>query len=268
MMENYLFIVEGAHDIAFLGKILDMLKFKEVKQIKGLSTLMERFVPSTFPFTKDKLGIFNVVPFFYKNKDKHVAIINANGECNILNKLDQLLSEIELNKIKDINHIVIFADGDLKNRAEKIESILNVDFDDKEYEFLDKNDLDAINPKVNINNMFEIKLDYYIFPDNMSAGRLENIIIEAIRITDESLLINAEKYIYGVDMGYKVSWDKTNSQEEKAKIGIVGNILCPGAANSAVLYSKDVTWISEETRGKIPEIEGVYGFLRRVLGIG
>ncbi len=41
---------------------------------------------------------------------------------------------------------------------------------------------------------------------------------------------------------------------------VVGNVLCPGALYSVVLYSKEVAWISEKTSGKIAEIEGICGF--------
>ncbi len=29
-------------------------------------------VVNAFPFTQDRLSIVNVIPFFYKNKDKHI----------------------------------------------------------------------------------------------------------------------------------------------------------------------------------------------------
>lgn len=35
-MDNYIFIVEGAHDVALVGSILKLLKFKNVRNINNL----------------------------------------------------------------------------------------------------------------------------------------------------------------------------------------------------------------------------------------
>ncbi|MBU3176414.1 hypothetical protein KPL47_08510 [Clostridium estertheticum] len=266
-MENYLFIVEGAHDIAFLGKMLNLLKFKEIKEISNLSPLMEKFIPNKFPFYKDKLNIFNFIPFFYKLENKQIVIINANGEENLLDKLDVIMNELELDEIRLIKHIVIFADGDLKNRIEKIDSILNVDFENKEYEFFNKENLNNQRAKLNIYNKFEIGLDYYIFPDNNSAGRLEDIIIDGIKNNDMNLLNSAEKFISEVEQEYKSSWNAGNSKEEKAMIGIVGNILVPGAGNTSLLYNKNVKWISEEVKDKVPYVKKIHEFLSEIIGL-
>ncbi len=67
-MQHFLIIVEGAHDIAFLGKVLKTLNFQEVKRVRELSSLMEIFIPKNFPFVEDKLNIFNFIPFFIKKR--------------------------------------------------------------------------------------------------------------------------------------------------------------------------------------------------------
>ncbi|MGL5616301.1 MAG: hypothetical protein ACRDD2_08745 [Sarcina sp.] len=85
-MKRFLVIVEGAHDIAFLGKLLKTLDYKEIRNIKDIDLLLQKLIPKNFPFVDDKLSIFNFVPFFYKKEDKQIVILNANGEQNILKK--------------------------------------------------------------------------------------------------------------------------------------------------------------------------------------
>ncbi|CEQ14293.1 Uncharacterised protein [[Clostridium] sordellii] len=266
MMKNYLLIVEGSHDIAFLTKVLSTMGYKEIKSIKHLPPLMaKKLIPKSFPFIKDKLNIFNIIPWFCKKGDSTIAIINGNGETHILNKLDDILSEFDITEIKQVNKILIFADGDLKNRNEKINSILDIDFVKKDFEFLDKKDLSKENPCINIKNRFNIPVDYFIFPDNNLKGRLEDVILELINLNDKDLLNDVTKFIENLDSEYKVEWSQDNSKEEKSKIGIIGNVLIPGCSNVTLLHNKEIKWISEENRIKVKSLDQLYLFLNKNL---
>lgn len=260
-MKNFLIIVEGTHDNAFLGKILKNMGFVEIKNISNISELLKKLIPNNFPFKYDKLNIFNFVPFFYKKNDKQVAIINANGENNILNKIDNILSEYTIDEIKQIDRILIFADGDLKNRTEKIEGILDIDFLQKGFEFLKREDLSLDNPIVNIKDKFKIPLDYFIFPDNESKGRLEDVILDSIKMSDRDLLELTKDYIAEISPSYKVTWNSLNSKEEKAEIGIIGNIFIPGAGNTALICSDKINWLSLNQKKHINSLDKVYSFL-------
>lgn len=264
-MKNFLIVVEGAHDIAFLGKILKNMNFKEMKHVNEIYPALKKLIPNSFPFTEDKLNIFNFVPFFYKKDNQQVAIVNANGEQNILNKIENILGEYTIEEIKQINKILIFADGDLKNRVEKIESILDIDFLQKEFEFLKREDLYLENPRVDICGKFDIALDYFIFPDNESPGRLEDIILEAIKFNERDLLDITNSYLDEICPSYKINWNSANSKEEKSKIGIIGNILVPGAGNTALIHSDKINWLSLSQKDKIVPLGKIYDFLEQKL---
>lgn len=260
-MKNFLIIVEGAHDNAFLGKILKNLDFKEIKYINEIRPVLKKLIPNNFPFTKDKLNIFNFVPFFYKKDNKQLAIVNADGEDNILNKIEYILGEATIEEIKQINRILIFADGDLKNRVEKIGSILDIDFLQKEFEFLKREDLSLENPRVDVFGKFQVALDYFIFPDNESKGRLEDIILESIKFNESDLLHSTKCYINGISPSYKSNWSSSNSKEEKATIGIIGNMLMPGVGNTVLIQSDKINWLSLNEKDKINSLSKVYSFL-------
>ncbi len=104
-------------------------------------------------------------------------------------------------------------------------------------------------------------MDYFIFPDNNSKGRLEDIILEAIGLSENDLLTSAGKFISEVSQNYRSSWSNSNSKEQKAKIGIVGNILMPGAGNTTLLYSNNIEWISVKHKNSISSLEKLYSFL-------
>lgn len=261
MIKNFLIIVEGAHDNAFLGKILKNLDFEEIKSIKEIYPVLKKLIPNNFPFIDNKLNIFNFVPFFYKKDNKQVVIVNADGEHNILDKIEYILGEYTIEEIKQINRILIFADGDLKNRVEKIESILDIDFSQKEFEFLNREDLLLENPRIDILHKFEIALDYFIFPDNQSKGRLEDIILESIKLSESDLLDITTYYMNEISPSYKRKWSSSNSKEEKSKIGIIGNILIPGAGNTALIHSDKINWLSLSQKDKICSLDRVYSFL-------
>ena len=118
-MDNYIFIVEGAHDVALLGSILKLLKFKNVRNISKLNEVFKNLIPTSFPFDEESLNIFNVVPSFYKNNNKCICIINANGEMNLIEKIDSSLDKIGLNNCKYLTKVIIFCDADTEDRELK-----------------------------------------------------------------------------------------------------------------------------------------------------
>ncbi|MGL5616300.1 MAG: DUF3226 domain-containing protein [Sarcina sp.] len=182
-----------------------------------------------------------------------------------IKKIDNILAEYKITEIKQINRIFIFADGDLKNRIEKIESILDISFNQADFEFLVEDDLRKESPSISIGGSFEVGLDYFIFPDNESKGRLEDIILEAIELCQYDLLDIANNYIEQIEDSYKDSWGETNSKREKAKIGIIGNILLPGAANTTLIGSNKVSWLELDKRNIIQSLNKVYSFLEEKL---
>lgn len=261
-MKNFIFIVEGNHDIAYLHKILRLLGYSDVKSYDILNPIMKNFLPSKFPFKRDSLNIFNHVPYFFVNDESQIVILNANGESNILRKIDDELSKT-IDIIDLITHIIVFADGDLLNKSEKIKSIQNVDYEDMEFEFIKKNDIEATKPCIYVNSKC-IPLDYYIFPNNLDIGRLEDVILEGIKITNSDLLELTESFIKDIDENHKSKWDKKNSKYEKALIGIIGNVLLPGSSNTTVICNKNNNWISNDTKDIVGPIKILLNFLSEV----
>lgn len=91
-MRNYLIIVEGAHDIAVVEKLLDLNGVSQkVLSAADLCDVWKRTIPDRFPFTESRLDRITPIPSFMKNKEVSVAIKNANSDVEIMNTLQQIL---------------------------------------------------------------------------------------------------------------------------------------------------------------------------------
>lgn len=265
MMENYIFVVEGNHDIAYLHKILFLLGFETIRDVKKLNSIMNSFLPKKFPFKGSDLKIFNFIPYYFLKQEKQIMILNANGEKNILRLIDDKLSG-PFDMIKSIDKILVFADGDTKNREEKLKEVLDVDYENLEFEFIKKESIIDSISCININSKC-IPIDFFIFPDNENSGRLEDVLIDCIKKTDNELLENAESFLKNADNKYSKNWNEGNSKKEKALIGIVGNAILPGSSNTTVISSKRTKWISEDSKSSIASVNKVYSFIKDKLNI-
>ena len=118
-MSHYLFVVEGIHDVAIISKILMLMEFKEVDRDDQILKPMDKLIIRNFPFYKNSLNVFNKIPTFYKKEDTQVCIINAAGETKLLKVLNSVLKKLEFNEMELIDKVVVFCDGDLKDKEEK-----------------------------------------------------------------------------------------------------------------------------------------------------
>ena len=74
-MKNYLIIVEGAHDIAVVEKLLKLNGInKRITSVEKLPKVWKRTIPSIFPFTDGKLDRITPIPSFVMNENVSVAI--------------------------------------------------------------------------------------------------------------------------------------------------------------------------------------------------
>ena len=93
-----------------------------------------------------------------------------------------------------IDKVVVFCDGDLKDKEEKIVDIVERGFEGK------KNKIDRFSREEILNQTlkiievedFTIQFEFYVFPNNKDSGRLENILLETINQVDSELLYNVD----------------------------------------------------------------------------
>ena len=258
-MKQYIFLVEGSHDLAVIGKVLSCIGYKELKKKDEISENFRELLPKKFPFREEgDLDIFNIIPSFFKNKkeSKEIVIIVSRGETNHFEKLDRALDSFERKDTEQLEKVIVFSDGDTLEADEKIKELLRNNFAERE-EFENFSRKNIENRKIDL-MIKKIDVEFYIFPDNRNAGRLEELIYEGINKYDSQLLEKTKIFVNSIDDKYKTKWDNKNSQKDKTTIGVVGNILSP--CNSASVFLKNSKWFSKDSKNE-KYIKQLYDYL-------
>ncbi len=266
-MNNYIFIVEGNQDIALLYRILiDFFEFEEIKNPKKLNSVLKKLVKDKFPFRKGSLNIFNEIPMFFEKDDKQICIINANGESNLLYKLDTLFQKFDVKEIESISGFIIFADGDLKNRTEKINELKKyiVVEGKRKLEYIKENSFENDSLAFSVDGV-DVRANLFIFPNNNDKGRLENILLENLQNNYGCLYKETISHFENLEKNCNIEWADTNSDRDKALIGCIGNIIIPSASNVTLISNKDFGWIDKENLSE--DLKILIDFLKSMLGV-
>ena len=125
-MRNYLIIVEGAHDIAVIQKLLRINGVdKIVHSERELPPVWRRTIPDRYPFHGDRLERISPIPSFVKNEEISVAIKNAGSDSEIMNVLVQTLKLMDIREVLSLDGIMLVCDADEKNANDKRKMMLD-----------------------------------------------------------------------------------------------------------------------------------------------
>lgn len=237
-MKNYLIIVEGAHDIAIIQKLLKLNGLNEmIHTEKDLPEVWRHTIPDRFPFANGKLDRITPIPSFVKSEDVSVAIKNAGSDVEIMNVLRQTLQLMEMKEIDQIEAVMLVCDADQMKAEEKLCAMLDTAVCTNEIFTLDKTSME-LDVKIK-----RIPLYTYIFPDNNNEGNLENILLQAAEIAYPELYDLSAEYIKNATEYQKSLRKEQNAK--KAKIGCIANVMKPGKANQVSIADDD--WVSSKT---------------------
>lgn len=238
-MRNYLIVVEGAHDIAVIEKLLRLNGVdKKISSAEKLPEVWKRTIPSVFPFAEGKLDRITPIPSFVMNDDISVAIKNAGSDDKIISVLQQMLDTMTYEEEDQLDAIMLLCDADNKTADEKRRKML------EDYVIKDDFIFETYN-----NNLFlnvavkKIPTFIYVLPNNEEKGNLENLLLEAAEEVYPELLALADEYIKQASEYQEIL--KRTQYEKKAKIGCIVNTMKPGKANQVSIL--DDEWVSEET---------------------
>ena len=239
-MKNYLIIVEGAHDIAVIQKLLILNGVNHLIQNKAeLPEIWVRQIPNRFPFDGGRLDRITPIPSFLKNDEISVAIKAAKNDMDIMKVLQQILDIMTVEEKDQINGIMIVCDADQDTADKKLERLKN--------RFSAKDDckLEEDSGHWQLNVLIKsIPIYTYVFPDNEHNGNLENLLLETAAIVYPELLCLAKKYV-GEASTINYSALTREQDRKKATVGCIGNVMKPGKANQISI--SDNAWISKQT---------------------
>jgi hypothetical protein len=106
----------------------------------------------------------------------------------------------------------------------------------------------------------------YVMPDNVNFGSVEGILEECAQTSYPNLHQNAEAYLSAIDLALLTTEElalfNKGSNPQKARLGIIGSVLRPGAAiQNTIRYDR---WIAPSTL-KLPLIASLRAFLSELL---
>ncbi len=238
-MRNYLIVVEGAHDIAIVEKLLKLNGVnKRIQSEEKLPKVWKRTIPSVFPFAEGKLDRITPIPSFIMNEQVSVAIKNAGSDKDIMDVLQQTLDTMLYEEIDQLNAIMLLCDADTKSADDKRKEMLgnHKEKDDFILE-IGENEV-TLDLKVKT-----VPIYTYIFPDNIESGNLENLLLEAAQVIYPELLALAKEYVVRASEYQQIL--KKEQFAKKAQIGCIANAMKPGKANQVSIADND--WVSEKT---------------------
>lgn len=254
-MRNYLIIVEGAHDIAIIQKLLKLNGVtEEIRHEKDLPEVWKHTIPVRFPFNADRLDRITPIPSFVKNSEISVAIKNANSDKEIAKVLQQTLHFMEVREMDQLSAVMLVCDADKKKADAKQQELLNAVKDNGEFSF------DEASMELDI-KIKKIPLYMFIFPDNCNEGNLENLLLQTAEVAYPELLDLASDY---VDKASDFQRDlKKEQNAKKAKVGCIANAMKPGKANQVSICDDD--WVSAQTLNECSMLKKFNDVLKKMI---
>ncbi|QOV23380.1 DUF3226 domain-containing protein [Anabaenopsis elenkinii] len=252
MSRKYALIgVEGPHDLAFLSKVLKLLKFQAFDgKESNLDPFWAKFKP-TYPKKGGNLYERLDMPAIYYTDNLSVAIY-AGGGSNLGSRLLAILANHTPYKQEIVAFgIIADADQDSPNKiAQEYSGKFQVYFPQ----------FPTVGGKVDTDYP---RTGIYVLPDNIEQGVLENILHSCGHSAYPFHMEKAESYLAEFDAEHKLDWKPFD--HHKALIATVVSVLKPGKTNTVSI--KDNNWISEDTCSQVPALENFVEFIKQLLDI-
>lgn len=262
-MAGTLLIVEGAHDAAFFGKLIERKGFNQLKKKAEIPAPWVNLVPKGYPFENDRLDRISPVPDYYQRSDGYICCIAVAGsDSAVIPKLKTITSTPLLNDISAIG-LVIDADKQVSAQNRFIEY---------------RDQIDALN-KARKENFLPLpqrigevfagppKIGIFVFPNNADAGALETVLLECARTNARRLHDCAANTVKHVADNHLDSAELEEFRKpmgpEKATAGIIANLLYPGASLAVSLNKSDV-WLRGDALNH-PAVQQADAFLQALL---
>lgn len=250
-MAHHLIVVEGAHDAAFLGKLLHRENFSQVQNLADVPKFWSALIPSQYPV--DPLGRLEriiVFPDIYisDGREHTIAVSVAGSDTNLVKTMRAAL---EIKEVEDFSTITIFTDTDFELDEEARFNALcqRLDALNSEAEVEKQPGFPLVLPsRVAALAEGAPKVGIYLWPGDGRRGTLENVLLECAEISEPVLKSASVKFIEEVHGGYSaesvsIKKSRTPSGSLKATCGGLASILKPGG--SVAVSLRQSRWLPE-----------------------
>jgi len=262
-MEFAYIVVEGLHDTAVIGKMLELLGATQLKKLKNLDDHDEegywkKLARPTFPH-RGNLTLRMPVPSFYLVNDLLVAVQFAEGDSALVKTLSATVNNLDDNGRK-LYAVAMFCDAD---NLEAIEAFKNRMNDIKEMDDAPE----IVSMFLNLESPGQIlegssRYGMFVFPDNKNNGTLDTFLLECSEQNYSDLHESAKGYVESIASTYRERWKPTGAS--KALVGCIANALQPGTSNAVTIQKDD--WICEATLTN-EKVNGLHIFLKQLLNV-
>jgi hypothetical protein len=254
-MLRSLFVVEGPHDEAALGRLLRLRKLEAVTKLSALDSFWERLVPRTFPH-RDDLRARVPVPSFYASNSYSVGILSAVGIDNLVRTANTSLLLLP----DGLSGLGLVLDSDDRDVAVSWRTL--------------QTQLSGLGDRagsvcVGLNGM---RIGGFVLPDNQSSGTLEAMLLECAEVAYPTLLSTARAFIEPLDPHDTSIFSSSKERQDLAKpsgkdkaiVGAIANVLRPGKAVQVSL--QDNRWLRDPECLKLAKVAALLNFVDAVIG--
>jgi hypothetical protein len=245
--------VEGSHDQAFIGKVLEELlgfaKFNGEQSM--LDPLWRKFIPM-YPPKTGKLYHRLDMPSILYTDTLSVAIYAGEGSKLVANLMDKL-ADVDYEESLSAFGIVADADKHMPSQVAR-------NYHDAFKEIFPNFPSDA-----GVIAGSALRLGTYVLPNNSDQGVLDTLLCEYGEVVYPTYMERAKAYInqFSEEEIRKIKWKPFD--KEKAIVAAVSSILKPGKTNTVSIA--DNKWVSTETEQHIPQLRDLTCFLRKLLNL-
>lgn len=248
-------VVEGPHDVAFVGRLLRPFGLRRVRLISDLDPFWTDLVPGTFPHSGDLLKRVPV-PTFFADETHSVAVDSAIGDSRIAQTVQESLVYISTVQLTGIGLIL---DADAQDSpSDRFRSV--------------KDRLAQLGVSLALPDApgqilkGAPRSGMFILPDNAAAGTLEDLLLECAALAYPQLLQGAKAFVRDVDVAVLTREDRREFERpagrDKAIVNSIGSVLKPG--KSIQVSIQDNRWVGEHALS-IARIQAMQTFLAELL---
>ncbi|MCP3143846.1 DUF3226 domain-containing protein [Pyxidicoccus xibeiensis] len=250
-------VVEGPHDVELVGRLLKPHGFKRENLVARLDPYWQPLVPSKFPFGGD-LSRRVPVPTFFIAQAVSVAVHAAGGDSEIANRVEESLA---LSRPPDALGVLLDADS-THSPSDRFMAVRDA-LQDKKLGF-------ALPTRAGEVVTTHPHCGIFVLPDNVTAGTLEDLLLECAQVHFPALLADVQMLVGKVQAGaYALAAEELKDFNKpagprKATVACIAGVLKPGKAIQVSI--QDNRWLDGAALTR-PRISAVLLFLKELLGL-
>ena len=256
MQYSYL-VVEGPHDLEFIGRLLRAHGLHKVQREKELDVFWHPLIPRLFPPGGELLKRVPV-PVFFQSSSNSVAIHSAGGVNRLVPTVGETLKTPGF-KWAEISSVGLFLDADWQTPVPNTFGWLKTE--------IEAVGLPAADQPGTI-NFTGVRTGIFIFPDNHSPGTLENLLDDCAAVVYPELRKKAQEFTseaatISLPQEDRIEFERP-SGKLKVTMGCIANFLRPTRAIQNSI--EDNRWLCNESLA-LGNISKLDAFLKVLLGL-